>query len=412
MLDKIIKELKYWKEASNSTKPYNDRERELYYKKCYELCCAIDWKITELQDLEPKTNVQSKTIMLHGKAYATEYLKLEEAKIKSVIYNPKNNLKEYTKDNFDTILIELMKTPFHNKNGIMNIIEKAQKEYHISPIKLRSRIPVFAHDYYAEAEQKMLLSLEEKVDLYFQTSEEISKVNKKERTKKLKQKEIDLTAINFYIGWFIKSEFTRIEDFCECNRIDIEFFQRLLIDCKSKNQELYNILLNSLITKRNFYKLDAIYIANQVACAIKNGIKETNGQTRNFDSIDYCQTIGIDVKAFAQLISENLDTEKIKVIRIFLKQVGAGDMVQNKPQEIEKIRTGKIKISYKIKNTETGVDEVYSPTSEETNLIINYLENNNIPLNEINYSSALKRYLYNNLTFNNKNGYTRRLKVN
>lgn len=59
MLEKIVNELIEWRKMM-SISYYNTKEKEQYYKKCYELCECVHWQIGKLQSLEEIISLMEK----------------------------------------------------------------------------------------------------------------------------------------------------------------------------------------------------------------------------------------------------------------------------------------------------------------------------------------------------------------
>lgn len=418
MLDKIIEELKYWRSKTTSSH-FDKKTKEEYYKKCYDLCVAINWQIKELKSLEEKVGLTGKAIFDYARTYATTYLQMPIQEFNHIAYKNtydeinRNKKTKYLTDKYNAILEQLRKIPMNDKDTIINVLNQFQEEDNFKVYWLRNKMEVFVHTYYPAEGKALLLSLDEKVNIYIRYINEQKTIREKQAKiqselniqDKKKQK---LDKANYYINEFLKSNESDIEAFCANNQIDSNDFNELLTQCRKYNPELYNKYLNKLIISKNDYNLNSIQIANQLVCLIKNGIKSNTGPTRAFDVIDYHCLIGIDFKDISLAISNTLKVEDLKIIKTFFKK-NTQTFTKNL-LEIEKIKQGKTKLGFSIKDEQNNL-MIYYPTREEMELVIDFLEENNIPLNEFNYTIAIKRYLNKSLPLN-KNNHVRRLQPN
>ena len=136
MVNKIVEELKYWRKESNN-KHANIKEKIEYYKRCYELCIALKWQMKELKEVEERIGITGRTIADYARIYALRYLCMSEddynKKIYENVYDKINSSREikYLDSRVDFVLSQLNEIPITNKDGIIELLRKEHKQYHM-----------------------------------------------------------------------------------------------------------------------------------------------------------------------------------------------------------------------------------------------------------------------------------------
>lgn len=174
------------------------------------------------------------------------------------------------------------------------------------------------------------------------------------------------------------------------------------------NKNLYKDTLN-LLTEDNKKKfIILVSKIKQMMCLIKNGIKTNNG-TRNFDIIDFCELLRMDLMYIDRICKYcNFNSQEITTYKHF---VGLNSFENEKSAEtsfIECIHELHLKKDEN-NNLISGTGIILS--KEEKVKIIEYLKEINAPLNHKNLTMASKRYIEGTL-FTNNNIKIRSLKQN
>ena len=146
----------------------------------------------------------------------------------------------------------------------------------------------------------------------------------------------------------------------------------------------------------------------EVIFYIKNGI-EINGKIRRFDVLDYLLLYRINLDVFFQEAKKELSFEELKKLRKFV--INYNMAMNNYPNYKQAVL--KTKVIINIKYDEKG--RIIEGTGEEISndiklTIIKFLEENSIPLNEITYSIAFRRFINNELDL--IKDYSRKLQKN
>lgn len=405
MEDQIIEELKYWRKKSNG-KHVDFKEKKEYYKRCYELCLAIEWQIVDLKALEDRVGITCRTIAEYAREYALKYSDMSEKEYDEQIYEKvydritSGREVKYLNSRVTVVLAKLNEMSLTDKEAIIEFLKNEYEQYHVSPYNLREKVDLFVQTYPLKERKKLLLSLDEKINIYIDDLKEKQLENNKkgkDNTQKVRltKRQHQLELASKYIIEFIESDFSNIEEFCIDNKLDIEEMKELLEVCRKNDAILYKKYLSKLMVQKNQYNLDAITLGKQLICVIKNGVKLPTGETRNYDVIDYHNMINTNFEDTILAIADNLKVDELRTLKNFFNKNKM--TFQEKIIEIEKIIEGKTKFGFSIKDSQNNIITYY-PTKEEVELIINFLEENNIPLNEFNYRIALKRYLNNTLS--------------
>lgn len=114
---------------------------------------------------------------------------------------------------------------------------------------------------------------------------------------------------------------------------------------------------------------------------IINGIEE-DGKIRDFELLDYFETTTLELKDFFDLVEKDLTISELKKIKSFVIK----NMNIIKANQFTDVN--KYKLSFLINN------EVVEVTEEAKEAAISYLKENNIPVINMTYKQAVKRYMY------------------
>ena len=235
--------------------------------------------------------------------------------------------------------------------------------------------------------------LEERFNIYFEYRKKIKhevleKVfEKKKENRKIKnaeKKKIEVENVKKIIKDFINGNYYIIEEYKNIHNIALGDLKHTLEVLSENDSDLYNEFLEKQEKGMEIIKQKTELLLSY----LKNGIGSTK---REFDVIDYYRIINVEIGALRSMVikSTTLSNEDIYILVKFL---GAN------------LRPTLVDINALL-NT---VVEINCETDENGNLIqgtgivipneikeksIRYLENNDIPLNEITYHNILMKYL-------------------
>lgn len=243
-----------------------------------------------------------------------------------------------------------------------------------------------------------------KLEIY---SKYLSQKKEKEKEKieeeEIKQKEEDnLEDAIKYISMFIEAkEFHSVKAFCSFAKIDESTFNNYVNIIKNRNQELYEKYKET--TERNRTQSFAIHasIVKKIVSMLKNGIEE-NGVKRKFDILDYYQNTKLSFDNLTTIAVRICSKQELNLLKRFIKDnskytTGVANIE-------ETIMKEKVEINHQLDKNGMpipGTGEIFDDESKIK--IINYLKENNIPLNMKTYTLARRRYTNGMLIIESKN---------
>ncbi len=250
-------------------------------------------------------------------------------------------------------------------------------------------------------EEEMILKKLEIYSKYLSQNKE--KEKKKIEEEEVKQKEEDnLEDAIKYISMFIEAkEFHSVKAFCSFAKIDESTFNNYVNIIKNRNQELYEKYKET--TERNRTQSFAIHasIVKKIVSMLKNGIEE-NGVKRKFDILDYYQNTKLSFDNLTTIAVRICSKQELNLLKRFIKD---NSKYTTGVMHIEEtIMKEKVEVNHQLDKNGMplpGTGEIFDDESKTK--IINYLRENNIPLNMKTYTFARRRYTNGTLIIESKN---------
>ncbi|MBQ9024369.1 MAG: hypothetical protein IJ105_04030 [Bacilli bacterium] len=307
-----------------------------------------------------------------------------------------DNKYNYTRRDSNVKLKECYKKIINSNDPveIENIIKESNYPYG----QIKSNF-YFYSKYFSKEEQDIFNN---KFQKYLEYHKIITKKNSKERIEKIKQERLQ-NAINVLELYFNNID-NDLNKFLTENNLTKTSFDSYLKVVKNNNTELYEKYINH-INRIDEYN-DIELIIKQFADKLENGYV-LNDKKRDFDVLDYFSLLNIPIKNIYKISSPYLNQKQLLLVKKFMINNQNSD-VENE-SDIKVIREEKRIFGLEYdkfgKIIEGSGREI---TKEETEKIINYLTDNEIPLNRKTYNAALKRYLNNYISFEE----TKKLKLN
>ena len=204
-------------------------------------------------------------------------------------------------------------------------------------------------------------------------------------------------AATIIITKYLAEENISFSRFLNDNNISENMFTEYVSVIKEHNKELYEkyVLLRSKKEKisRNIEREQL----EEVSIKIRNGIEE-NGEIRDFDIIDYLSITKVPL-SFAYKISKNTYNEELK--KFAFKHI---DAEKYNRYEYDALKTEKRIVGFKLDSKGRIIEgSGREITDKEKEELIEYLNENDIPINKHTYNAALRRYLNNFIKFDQKN---------
>lgn len=175
------------------------------------------------------------------------------------------------------------------------------------------------------------------------------------------------------INQYLQSSFT-VSKFCLNNNINYRYFQKTIDIIKQNNVILYQKFKTAEEENEKNYVLTIENNINMILNKIKNGVKDKQGNLREYDVIDYYIDKIAPTKELEKVSKKMKDKENSNILIDFLR---------------------KNKVLGKTKK----INEDVSFTEQEKKIIC-FLKDNNIPINELNLEVALNKYKNENLFSN------------
>jgi len=228
---------------------------------------------------------------------------------------------------------------------------------------------------------------------------------RKENKAKIKEQEklFHLTEAQEVVRTFLEDENCTIADFCkEYGIIDREFenFVKLVKEYDEELAKKYDKKISEN-SKRSFAILSSKI--NSIIEKIKNGI-EINGEIRNFDIIDYYMITKLDFNKILEISRKILDNRDIVVIKKFIATNRMAEKYDCKFEQNILESTTIINVQKDEKgNVIPGTGDIID--IETKKIIILFLKEHNIPLNQKTYNTAFKRYINNTLLIEEEKEY-------
>ena len=207
----------------------------------------------------------------------------------------------------------------------------------------------------------------------------------------------NIKKANNVINSFINSDIYDIVKYCHQNKIDINTFNLYLDIIKENNKDLYNQYIYKCTTNKHRNFIFMLSIARTIINYLKNGIKE-NGNIREFNLLDYYLLTNINPNTILDVLNK-YEKDDAYLFNLF----------------IEKYKDSKLLTTIDIKNILNEKDYIYSYINKDdisilnteisrkdTLIVLDYLKEHNIPLFDVIYKIALKKYLNEKLILSNK----------
>ncbi|MGN0973531.1 MAG: hypothetical protein ACI4OT_02180 [Bacilli bacterium] len=289
-----------------------------------------------------------------------------------------------------------------SNEDIISLIEKNK----IDTNKLRSELHNILVNNYSDDYDEVYKNLANKIEVYREykrdSNEKIRQENKILEHNKFIAKNLD--SARELVNNFITSNMT-ISDFCKKMNIDVKDFKKSVSIIQEADNELYEDYSKKIesIQSKNYKTI--LNEVNKLVDNIKKGVTNNLGQTRDYDAIDFY----LDIKVSPKTINDSakiLSSTDYVVLRKFLSEnhlLEKNTPFSLKPvlEEKTEINCARDKDGIPIAGTGRVIEE------SEKLAIVDFLKNNNIPINKRTYNVAFKRYINDDL-FSKSNELTKK----
>lgn len=219
---------------------------------------------------------------------------------------------------------------------------------------------------------------------------------------------IELPIIEKVMDAYVKSSYLTYDDFCEANMLSKEVVLRSREIIRIYDKKKNDFINKEEKIKEMIRKQQLSEQINKVIYLLKNDISLEDGQTRNFDLIDYYKYINIEpIKLISMIngkaIKDKLNTTDLIYLKRFLF-IQKNSTLSNYPINIvAKLSSKEEYDCLKDENGKLipGTGKII--TEEQKIALIEYLKQNKIPLIEGTYNAGIKRIKNNTFEIMEKN---------
>lgn len=304
----------------------------------------------------------------------------------------KNNLQEYMNSQIFTMTdneISSVKAP-------ITLTFKSYQDYETSNKSFWYNLENIKGLPYEEI-AKLVLNIETKSNIHQnkinkdKQLEEMRKKAEKEAKEEKKKNQLNklIELAIYYVEAFLEQE-NNETTFCEENDITLEQFKQFTTIVRKNNVELYNEYENKHKNIKRKELKKEINELEEVIFLIKNGIEE-NGQTRKFASLDYFMHTSLTIDEAQKIMPYmGLSAGDTRAIKHLIGQIMKGKKTTAKEL---------LSIDIQIIDQDNNIRVIQK---EEQQLVIDFLEENNIPLLTNLYTETLNKYIKGELPELNK----------
>lgn len=231
----------------------------------------------------------------------------------------------------------------------------------------------------AEEIIKMIYNIQTKSNLFKRNLETKRIERKVQKSNEFKKTKIEIAEqeINAILEIIKNQTFTSITEFYKINNITQENFRKTMRLLKENNNELYQKAENALQEKISEKITPTEEILN-----LLNSLKEHIENNKEFTIIDYQSITNISLTEMKKRLNNlDLSNEDKRIIQTFVSKT-----LGSRPLKIKQILSIKTTLQDKDGN-------LITPSTEEIENIIKFMEENNIPLLTKPYNSILKLYI-------------------
>lgn len=369
---------------------YRTKEEKNYVSKyCYET--VVHKNQDRIHNLSDKLGCSPEKIKNLAAFYAINILKLTQEEFQKEIELGRAKTQKKISDNYwhnfenNTKQILDHLENLEEEKEIIEYLNEIEKNRNIN--FLYERVTNHAMLYHQERKDELIKNLKKKIDIYrkWKTNKNKKRLEEKKQNLLEEKRKRALTCIKKFLKTkslttkeeFIKKENITTKEFDDYLELILEIDQELYENCKKKLEQ------NSL----HFFLIQKAKI-NAISDYLKYGIKDED-TIREFDVLDFHLLYKFDFKEADKIAKTTLNQEDYKRFKIFINQNAKASSITIK-QIMEERKYINIK---KDENGEIMKDSGTLMTEFEKKEIIDFLNENNIPINAKTYKLACNRYL-------------------
>ena len=371
----------------------DENDRIIVLKYIYDYCVRNLFSRKYLKSLSERFGFHQgiKLIEKYAKEYALTYLHMSEEEYEQkrkeyseqLLISNKQNMKNNKKIIYERILasrtVEEVVKIVDNCNFTSNELKSALVDY------------IIVHQNNDEEKERIL---KEKLSEYTAYKSKQSRIAREKQEKIIREQEKEAklqTAIKTIEYFITKTHYNNIEEFCDDFIVNRELFSYYVELIREKQPELYEKYLER---KKQIQSKSYAIITKDIKYIIhllKTGIEE-NGITRQFDLIDYYLITKMDLNEINQIAKQILNSSDQIIFKKFIIKYLSS--VKTNYKDIKEILSEKIEIN--CEKDERGISipgtgQIVPIETKEK--LIEYLKQNQIPVNRKTYTLVFRRYI-------------------
>lgn len=281
---------------------------------------------------------------------------------------------------------------------IGELVKKEKSSINMLRGHIRTFIKFYKNSLSEEAKEALINQLTSKLEIYEKYSDNLKNTKKQEKKAIEKHQQIQKEQDYLPKARQIIEEFniitTSIGDYCKLNNLPLETFKKSLSILQKHDPESYDRYLVALEEKeeKNFNNNKGI--AEQLLVYLKEGIMQEDGTKRPFDLLDYYFMTTSTIEALSHCIEYKDSTFSKSDYLILRRFLSSSSHAELEPLDTKQLMDTSLEINTKKDENNLPIPGSGRIISNMEKLgIIQFLQNNNIPLTKKVYNLALNRYI-------------------
>lgn len=376
------------KEEKEQHKAYCD-----YLEICYAIVIATKGDRKAREKLIQEKGLTCNLQRLKNDAYKFCYL------IKGIDNETAKKIFSFKKPHrYDKTLEQLIELDDEEKiiEVIGKLVKKEKSTINLLEQSIHTFIKFNKADLSVQEKEELSNQLSSKLKIYQTYNDMLNQAHKKAKKEEFEQekmrKEKNLLPRARQMIEDFNNITASIRDYCQLNNIPLDTFkQSLSLLCKY-DPESYNDYLVALEEKEATNFNNNKSIVEQLLVYLKNGVIQENGTKRPFDLLDYYFMTTSTLEALSHCIEykdSTLSENDYHIVRKFLSENKGLELL-----DVNQIMNTTLEVNAKRDENDipiAGSGRIITNIEKEG--VIEFLENNNIPLTVKVYNLALNRYI-------------------
>lgn len=366
---------------------------------CYNIHKKFNWINKDIREYCIEHNILFSAFAKLAYEYETDVLKYDDEQSEKSWDTKLAYRKNYILNNningiYGNLFKVLLKTDDPNK--IINLFISLNSRYS----NIKNNINSFMISYNIPSDIREVIF--NKLNIYHDYLKE-NRTMKQEIKKEERENEYvenNIAQAMFIIKKYIDGQYDNINQFCEDMNLSKRHFDKYLELVKNNDEQLYNDYLEHIENKKNKAYEKLLTNSLIVIDLIKNGVVE-NGTKREFDLVDYYKYLPLGFDKQLRMVRDSINQDDYKLLCVYAGSIKNEQLLSD--AEIENLYNMKNVVNVKLDEENNIIPgSGREITKEEKQNLINYLEDNNIPVTNKSYNAIYRRWLSGNLVLEEK----------